>query len=528
MIKYFTFFILIFSYSFLKAQNTNLPFDLFIYSDLEENINYKHLSIHGSLKPLEPHYLNTKINSDSIFYLFGRDSLILSKLKHKWLWKKLRTEDLVIGKTKDFIIQANVIVDFEKGKDFTTDSILSTNSRGVIIKGQIGKRFYFQTLAVENQAFVPDYMKEYIKNNHVMPGLARLRIFKGSGYDYSYSNSYINYVPVDNFSIQFGHGKNFIGNGHRSLLLSDYSAAYPFLKFLFQNKRIQYMYMMNSFQEISSFDTKTIVYNRNHGSFSYLNIIVNKYLQVGLFEGTVWKTSGIGYNNKFKPNYFNPLIFYKAINYGFNDSNNVLLGFNIQIIPQKNIQLYGQLVVDDYTFGKDFNQNKTGYQAGIKIFKPFNIKRLFLLCEYNRVNPFTYSHDIIRQNYTHFNMPLAHPAGANLKELVLKINYKFKDFGIELGYNNFTMGNDSAGINFGGNLFNYFDNYESSNFLQGLKTTTKYYTATLSYLINPAINCRLFVSVVKRTNSYYSVEKNSNLIYFGIRTNIFNRSLDFI
>lgn len=528
MNKYFIFFILIFSYSFLKAQNTNLPYDLFIFSDLEENISTLHLNIHGSLMPIEPHYLNSKIHSDSIFYLFGRDSIILSKLKHKLLWKKLRTEDLAIGKTKDFILQVNVIVDFEGGKDFTTDSMLSINSRGIIIKGQIGRRFYFQTLAVENQAFVAEYMKQYIKVNHVMPGLATLRSFKYSGYDYSYSNSYINYVPFDNFSIQFGHGKSFIGNGHRSLLLSDYSAAYPFLKFLFQNKRIQYMYLLNSFQEISAFDTKEIVFKRNHGSFSYLNIIINKYLQVGLFEGTVWKTSGLGYNNKFKPNYFNPMIFYKALNYGLNDSNNVLLGLNVQIIPQKNIQLYGQVVVDDYSFSNDFNQNKTGYQAGIKIFKPFNIKKLFLLCEYNRINPFTYSHDVIRQNYTHFNMPLAHPAGANLKELILKANYKYKDFGIELSYNNLTFGADSAKINFGGNLFNYSENYAGSNFLQGIKTSTKYYTATLSYLINPAINCRLFASVTRRSNSYYSKAKNSNLLYFGIRTNIFNRSLDYI
>lgn len=527
MIKFSILLILFFSYIFLNAQNTNIPYNLFIFSDIEENLNTNQIAFHGSLKPVEPHYLNSKINSDSILYLFGRDSIILSKLKHKWLWKKLRTEDLAIGKAEKFVLKANLIIDFEAGKDFSNDSLLSTNSRGVIINGKIGERLYFQTLAVENQTFVTDYQSKYINKKHIAPGLARVKGYK-TGYDYSYSNSFINFVPADNFSIQFGHGKTFIGNGYRSLLLSDNTASYPFLKFLFQNKRIQYLYLMNSFQEVSPIDSKEVAFNRNHGSFSFLNFIINKHLQIGLFEGTVWKTSGIGYNNKFKPNYFNPIVFYKALNYGLNDSNNVLIGLNVQIIPQKNIQLYGQLIVDDYSFSNDFNNNKTGYQAGIKIFKPLNIKKLFLLCEYNRINPFTYSHDVIRQNYTHFNMPLAHPAGANLKEYVLKINYKYKDFGVELSYNNFTIGADSATINFGGNLFNYSNNYEKSDFLQGIKTTTKYYTATLSYLLNPAINCRLFVSVVRRTNSYYSVIKNSNLIYFGIKTNIFNNSLDYI
>lgn len=527
-LKHLILLFLLISCSLIKSQNSNIPYNLFLFSDLEENINSKFLNVHGSLKPIEPHYLNLKINTDSVFYLFGRDSLILSKLKHKKLWKKLRTEDLIIGKSKNFLLQGNIIVDFEVGTDRLTDSVLSLNSRGIIIKGKIGKRFYFQTLAVENQAFVPDFLAQYIKQNNVMPGLARIRSFNKTGYDYSYSNSYINFVPKDNFSVQFGHGKNFIGNGYRSLLLSDYSAAYPFLKFLFQNKHIQYMYLINSFQEISPIDSRIIVFNRNHGSFSYLNFIINKYLQVGLFEGTVWKTSGVGYNNKFKPNYFNPLIYYKTINYGLNDSNNVIIGFNAQIIPQKNIQLYGQLVIDDYSFAKDFNDNRVGYQAGMKIFKPFNIKKLFLMCEFNRINPYTYSHNVIRQNFTHFNMALAHPSGANLKEIIFKINYKFKDFGIELSYNSIKQGKDSSGINFGGNIFNYSESYISSNFLQGLQTKTKYYSATLSYLINPAINCRMFISVINRTYRYGFNAKHSNLIYFGIRTKIFNNAIDYL
>lgn len=528
MFRLFILLILTLLYSLAYSQNTNIPLNIFLFSDIEESINTNSIKIHSSLKPIETHYLNSLVNSDSILYIYGRDSIILNKLKHKWFWKKLRTDDLAIGKTKDFILKANVFIDFEAGKDIVTDSLLSTNSRGIIIKGQIGKRLFFQTLAVENQVFVTDYQSLYIKNKHIYPGFSRVKGFNQTGFDYSYSNSYVNYVPIDNFSIQFGHGKNFIGNGYRSLLLSDYSASYPFLKFLFQNKRIQYMYLLSSFQEVNAIDSKEVVFNRNHGSFSYLNFIINKYLQVGLFEGTIWKTSGTGYNNKFKANYFNPVPFYKSISYGLNDSNNVLIGLNIQIIPQKNIQIYGQLIIDDHNLSDRFNNNKTGYQAGIKLFKPFNLKKLFLLCEYNRINPFTYSHDVIRQNYTHFNMPLAHPAGANLEEIVFKINYKYKDLGIELGYIDLIQGIDSAGINFGGNVFNYSQSYSQSDFMQGVKSTTKYLSATLSYLINPTINSRIFVSVIRRTNNYNSIIKTSNLIYFGIRTNIFNHSTDYI
>ena len=40
----------------------------------------------------------------------------------------------------------------------------------------------------------------------------------------------VSYTPNKVLNIQFGHGKNFIGDGYRSLFLSDVSSPYPFLK----------------------------------------------------------------------------------------------------------------------------------------------------------------------------------------------------------------------------------------------------------------------------------------------------------
>ena len=42
------------------------------------------------------------------------------------------------------------------------------------------------------------------------------------------SSGFVSVEASDNFIVQFDHGKHFIGDGYRSLLLSDNSFNYPF------------------------------------------------------------------------------------------------------------------------------------------------------------------------------------------------------------------------------------------------------------------------------------------------------------
>jgi hypothetical protein len=44
------------------------------------------------------------------------------------------------------------------------------------------------------------------------------------------ARGYVNINALNYFNITFGHDKNFIGNGYRSMFLSDNSAPYLFLK----------------------------------------------------------------------------------------------------------------------------------------------------------------------------------------------------------------------------------------------------------------------------------------------------------
>ena len=211
----------------------------------------------------------------------------------------------------------------------------------------------------------------------------------------------------------------------------------------------------------------------------------------------------------------------------------------------KQYKLYGQILLDDLNISsqKDrdenysggFFQNKFAYQIGAKANQPFNLKNLFALAEYNQVQPYTYAHKIPMQNYTHLNQALAHPLGANFKEMIGILSYDYKKWNLEVKWNHAIYGEDSTGTHFGKNIFlsdfeaeKQGQQYSYGNFNgQGINTTQDYITATISWKIRKESNIYLFGQLIARQIS--SDLQNVNHLYFlvGIKSNLHNSYFDF-
>lgn len=93
------------------------------------------------------------------------------------------------------------------------------------------------------------------------------------------------------------------------------------------------------------------------------------------------------------------------------------------------LTLYGQLVVDQAVIKEIFNGNrwwgnKQGVKLGVKYFDAFGINNLMLQGEFNSVRPYTYAHEDGFTNYAHYNLPLAHPFGANFEEVMGVVDFQ--------------------------------------------------------------------------------------------------------
>jgi len=521
----------------------NVPFTHAYYARFDDEMNAIGTNSHTAAKP----FLYADVAK---YYDIKAEKESLVKKTDSWLGRKLYNEHLVQVQGKDYWFTVDPILDLQVGKD-TEANFSSTwnNTRGIFIQAGLGKRFNLTTSFYESQGRFADYFNQYAESLKafgpdpaIIPGRGIAKRFKSDSYDYPVAEAYLSYTPVDFLNIQFGHGKNFIGDGYRSLFQSDVSSPYPFLKLNVNFWKIKYtstwMWLKDVRPEVTvdgAFFTK---YMANH----FLSWNVSKRLNIGLFESVMWADTN---NRGFDINYLNPIIFFRAIEFQTGqDAGNAILGLSGKYKWNNKVNIYGQFILDEFSLsdvkaGEKSWKNKFGFQLGAKYFNAFKIDNLLLQLEYNQVRPYTYSHNSIILNYAHFNQPMAHLWGSNFRELVLigRYNYKrwFADAKFIIGQRGYDFNTTDDSFNYGGNIYADEDNRVSDTGIkigQGNKTKSFMTEIQAGYLINPETNLKLFTNIIYRDFNPEAITAStmdSNTFWFsiGIRTDLFNWYNDF-
>lgn len=470
------------------------------------------------------------------------------------LYRKIKRESLLIIKdsSSKFSLTIDPLFNLELGKDLadTSGERLYKNTRGFLIRGHIGEKFAFESSFYENQATFANYIDQYVvstndlfpsKYNYdynVIPGQGRAKKFKANGYDFAMASGYVSYSPVKALNIQVGHGKHFVGEGYRSLLLSDNAFNYPYARITTTIGSFQYTNLYTSFMNLTNGGNKIPpgierLFQKKVGSFQTLSVNLFKKLQLGIFQGMIWEAADSTNRQHVNVNTFDPVIGVNALNYGLHGKNNVLLGLLFKLEIAKPFCVYAQYVLDDIK-GKDTLEmrNKSGYQVGFKYYNVFTIRNLLLQGEYNSVRPYTYASSNPEQSYTHYNQSLAHPLGANFTEAIGKLNYRVKDFFTEVKLNYIIKGKDSLFTNFGGNVFRS-DTFVSTpvgkkiTTTQGIATSIFYQDVQIGYLINPTTNLNVVIGLSNRTEKAEGKTMHTQFVYIGLRTSLSNLYYDF-
>ncbi|WP_207436275.1 hypothetical protein [Sabulibacter ruber] len=434
----------------------------------------------------------------------------------------------------EFTLRVNPVIGLQAGKDSEEDGLRYINTRGVQVEGSLDEKLGFYTFLADNQAKFPSWVNNRIARDTIVPHEAYFKPFKNGGYDFFSARGYINYAATKHISVMLGHDRHFIGNGFRSLILSDYSAPYFFLKLQTQVWKLQYT---NLYAELNAnHEFRDQLYPKKYMAMHHLSVNILPNLNVGVFESTIFGRS----KGRFELQYLNPLIFYRAIEQGLGSSDNALLGADFKWNIFNRVQLYGQFMLDEFLLsevraGNGWWGNKFAVQGGAKYIDAFGVPNLDLQGEINVVRPFTYQHEAPYNNYQHYQQPLAHPLGANLAEAIAIVRYQpLPKFTLTAKAIATRYGQDpeprNPNSNFGGNVLKPYTTRASNygySIGDGVTTDQLYGEVNLSYQILYNMHVDL-TQIVRRANAEIDAfDQNSAFTAISFRWNIPQRTHEF-
>lgn len=269
---------------------------------------------------------------------------------------------------------------------------------------------------------------------------------------YTDIRSRISYTPNHIFNFQAGLDHNFIGEGSRSLFLSDYGKPYPFGMIRSRFWRVEYAILYQFMNEMNGNKWNGKFISSHHVSFN-----ASKAINFGIFESVIFQPKDTLLQRGFDVEYLNPMIFFRPQEYSLGSSDNVLLGADLTV-KIKEHTIYGQFLLDEFFLSEikaksGWWANKFGGQVGIKGRFNFMNQHFFYRTEFNFSRPYTYSHLSENFNYGNLGNPLAHPLGANFMEILGELKWQKDKWTSKLFLNYYLSGRDKDGFNYGTDIY---------------------------------------------------------------------------
>lgn len=522
----------------------NIPFSHSYYAQFDGAMNQVGSNNHTASKP----YTYAEVSK---YYNLKAVNESLQKNVSSWLGRKFWNENLVQIQGEDYWLSLNPILDLQLGKASDIDaSYTYVNTRALNFRGGLGKNLNFTTTVFESQGRFAGYFNDYAEtlkpsggNPAIIPGMGIAKRFKTDAYDFPLAEANITFAPSKFFDFQLGYGRNFIGDGYRSLFESDGASPYPYFKINTNFWKIKYtntyMWLKDVRPDVTLEKTYATKFMANH----YLSWNLSNKLNLGFFESVVWTDTN---NRGFDINFVNPIIFYRSVEFSSSSrSGNALLGMSGKYKWNNNLNLYAQFLLDEFSVGdmaggENSWKNKFGYQLGAKYFNAFKIKDLLLQLEYNHVRPYVYSHSAVITNYGHNNQSIGHQWGGNFEEFVAIGRYHkgryYADAKFTVGKRGLDFDTAEDSYNYGGNIYKSYDvdrPYDKGVKVgQGNKTNVFIADIQGGYVVNPMTNLKFFGSFLYRNfdptqETATTFKQSTTWFTIGLRSDIFNWYFDY-
>lgn len=522
----------------------NIPFSHSYYAQFDAALNQVGSNNHTASKPYTyaevSKYYNLKAVNDK-----------LKKDVSGWWARKIWNENMVEIQGDGYWFTLNPIMDLQVGySNPSKTSYTYINTRAINFRGGLGKELNFTTTVFESQGRFADYINRYAESIKpaggdpaIIPGMGIAKNFKTDSYDFPLAEANLTFTPGKFIDLQLGYGRNFIGDGYRSLLEGDGASPYPYFKINTNFWKIKYTNTYMWLKDVRPAVTLERTYATKFMANHYLSWNVSNKLNLGFFESVIWTDTN---NRGFDMSFVNPIIFYRSVEFASSArTGNALMGLTTKYKWDNQMNFYGQFLIDEFSLGDIKNKsnswkNKFGYQLGFKYYNAFHVENLLLQLEFNHVRPYVYSHSDPITNYGHNNQSMGHQWGGNFKEFIAIARYHkgrcFADAKVTVGTRGLDFDTTENTYNYGGNIYKDYDLNRPFDvgvkIGQGNRTTVFIADVQGGYLINPATNLKLFGSFIYRNfdptmDTAATFMEKTTWFTLGLRADVFNWYFDY-
>ena len=531
LLKISFFLLLSLATNFIQAQSGYLPLNNEQLLRFEKDIYELDIEKHNSIKPYPKKYISKKEvqnqEDNKKFNLLNPNQSFLNLEKNK-----------VRFAANPILYNQLLLVQNDKNQ-------YGEALNGIWLEADFGEKLNAEIMYAEGVGRFNGYRRNIVNEYNAVPGMGYYYPNNNGGGQFRFLQAQVSYTPSKYFNATLGNGKNFFGEGYRSLLLSDNANNHPYLRLSTNIWKLKYVNVFSNFSDTRFSDGIRSKFYNKMSATHYLSYNVNKKLNISIFETVVWESRDTSGAFNYDYTYLNPVIFYRPVEYAMGSPDRVLIGANISYnFNGKNI-LYGQMVLDEF-IAKEIRAdivaavrqdtsivsgwwgNKYGFQLGFKALDLFKIDGLRWQTEINLVRPYTYTHGSVYQSYTHFSQPLAHPLGANFYEFLSILHYQNKRWIFRAQGNYQIVGKDS-GENFGNNLMVSYNSrpFEHGHRIgQGERNNILYTDFSVNYLLNQKSNLSLEAGFTNRMLTVNENRKHERFVYFGIKSLLFNSYFD--
>ena len=397
----------------LQSQSTFVPIDRFSTWSVERQLDTSASHFHPEIKP---------------YSAWSVEAYEISMPNKGGLFDRRGEKQDVNGSYAEIAPRVNATGFYQSGSSqwFALESFIGAG----VYAGYKGK-FMLNGDVLAGYHEPVKYLNRITDSLNMVPGFGPAN--RQGGFGFNQSTFSLSWKPGKLVEMHAGHGKHFIGEGYRSLFLSDYASNYNYMRTDISVWRIKYMILFTQMKSAQGYPAQIDIRINKYSTMHYLSLNITKWWSVGAFEAVVWESEDSVQNRQLDINYLNPIIFFRPIEYSTGSSDNSLLGFSSTIRPIAGLTLYGQLMLDEFywqdvvapvyaainpdsAIGTGSWRNKQSMQLGIKCHNLAGWKNSTIITEMNVVRPYMYSHGNTNQNYLNLTQPLAHPLGSNFIE----------------------------------------------------------------------------------------------------------------